>query len=77
MAYLFETQKSNEDVAYGNNDMPGTMLASAAATYVSRFGVAPGRRAVIGTNNDSAYHSAMVLAEAGVQTTLLDSRKTF
>ncbi|MEL7089663.1 MAG: sarcosine oxidase subunit alpha, partial [Planctomycetota bacterium] len=62
--------------AFGNNDTPGVMLASAAATYVNRYGVAPGKRIVLGTNNDSAYHSAMALAGAGIETTVLDSRDT-
>ena len=62
--------------AFGGNDKPGVMLASAAATYVHRFAVAPGRSAVIGTNNDSAYAQAVTLAEAGIKTTLLDSRQT-
>ncbi|MEL7469992.1 MAG: sarcosine oxidase subunit alpha family protein [Pseudomonadota bacterium] len=60
--------------AFGDNDRPGVMLASSAATYVSRFGVAPGKRAVIGVNNDSGYASAMTLAQAGIETTLLDAR---
>ena len=60
--------------AFGDNDRPGVMTASAAATYVARFGVAPGRNAMVATNNDSAYHAAMVLATAGIRTTLLDSR---
>ena len=60
--------------AFGNNDRPGVMLASAAATYVNRFAVAPGRTAVLGTNNDSAYDSAIALAGAGITTTLLDAR---
>lgn len=62
--------------AFGNNDRPGVMLANSAAAYVTRFGVAPGRNAVIGTNNDSGYDSAMTLARAGIATTLLDSRET-
>jgi len=60
--------------AFGNNDKPGVMLASSAAAYVTRFGVAPGKRMIIGTNNDSAYDAATTLARAGVDTTLLDSR---
>ena len=60
--------------AFGDNDKPGVMLASSAAAYVTRFGVAPGRRAVIGANNDSAYAAATTLASAGIETTLLDSR---
>ena len=29
-------------IAYANNDLPGTMLAGAARTYVERYGVLPG-----------------------------------
>ena len=53
-------------IAYANNDLPGTMLAGAAATYVKRYGVRPGTRAVIGTNNDSAYATAIALRDADV-----------
>ena len=53
-------------VAYENNDLPGTMLAGAALTYVKRYGVKPGTRATIFTNNDAAYASALALHDAGV-----------
>lgn len=61
--------------AFGDNDRPGVMLAASAATYVDRFGVAPGKRIVLGTNNDSAYQAAETLARAGIDTTLLDCRE--
>jgi heterotetrameric sarcosine oxidase alpha subunit len=62
-------------VAYGGNDLPGTMLASAARTYVKRFGVKPGTRAVVFTNNDSAYATALDLQESGVAVAaVVDSR---
>ena len=58
-----------------DNDRPGIMLASAAATYAHRYAVKPGRRAVILTNNDSAYESAILLSEAGVDiAAILDTR---
>jgi sarcosine oxidase subunit alpha len=53
-------------IAYENNDLPGTMLAGAALTYVERYGVKPGTRAAIFTNNDFAYASALALHDAGV-----------
>jgi sarcosine oxidase subunit alpha len=53
-------------IAYANNDLPGTLLAGAARTYVERYGVRPGRRAVVFTNNDSAYGAAIALRVAGV-----------
>ena len=53
-------------IAYANNDLPGTMLAGAAHTYVNRYGVRPGSRAVVFANHDRAYAAAMTLHEAGV-----------
>ncbi len=54
-------------LVFPNNDRPGVMLASAASTYVSRYGVAPGSRAVVFTNNDGAYRPALDLASADVE----------
>ena len=51
---------------FANNDRPGIMLASAARTYVNRYGVAPGTRAVIFTNNDSTDAMAADLQRAGI-----------
>ena len=50
-----------------NNDRPGVMGAGAVQTYINRYGVRPGRRAVLFTNNDSAYPVALDLAKAGVE----------
>ena len=54
-------------VAYANNDLPGTMLAGAALTYITRYGVRPERAAVVFANNDSA-RTLLQLAfrEAGI-----------
>jgi sarcosine oxidase subunit alpha len=51
---------------FANNDRPGIMLASAARTYVNRYGVASGKRAVIFTNNDSTEIVAADLKRAGI-----------
>ena len=61
-------------VAFGNNDLPGIMTASAANTYINRYGVLPGSKVVVATNNDSAYSPALSLARAGADVTLLESR---
>ena len=53
-------------LVFRNNDRPGVMLASAVSTYVNRYGVAPGRRVVVFTNNDTAYRTALDLVGAGV-----------
>ena len=53
-------------LVFRNNDRPGVMLASAVSTYVLRYGVAPGRRAVLFVNNDNAYVTVLDLFDAGV-----------
>jgi heterotetrameric sarcosine oxidase alpha subunit len=61
-------------LVFSNNDRPGVMLASALRTYANRFAVAPEKRAVIVTNNDTAYDTALDLAAAGVAVTVADHR---
>ncbi len=62
-------------IAYANNDLPGTLLAGATRTYIRRFGVQPGSRAVVFTNNDGAYADALALHEAGVHiAAIVDAR---
>jgi sarcosine oxidase subunit alpha len=53
-------------LVFPGNDRPGIMLAGAVETYVNRYAVAPGRRAVLFTNNGDAYHAAAALRGAGV-----------
>ncbi|NIR28937.1 MAG: sarcosine oxidase subunit alpha family protein [Gammaproteobacteria bacterium] len=53
-------------LVFGNNDRPGIMLASAARTYVNRYAVRPGTRAVVFTNNDTGWDAALDLAAGGV-----------
>lgn len=62
-------------LVFGNNDRPGVMLASAAQAYVNRFAARPGKRAVVFTNNNSAYAVADDLKSAGVDiVAIVDSR---
>ena len=63
-------------IVFGNNDRPGVMLAGAVRAYVNRYGVAPGRRAVIFADNDDALRTAEDLAQAGVAVAaLIDARQ--
>jgi len=62
-------------LTFANNDCPGVMLSQAVRTYIRRFGVLPGQRAVIVTNNDDAYLTAEAIAEAGgTVVAILDTR---
>jgi sarcosine oxidase subunit alpha len=58
-------------IVFGDNDRPGVMLAGAVRSYVNRFGVAPGSRAVVFADNDDALRTAWDLANAGVEVAAL------
>ena len=62
-------------LVFANNDRPGVMLVSAVQAYVNRYAVLPGERAVIFTNNDSAYAAAADMMAAGIEiASIIDSR---
>ncbi|MBX9684532.1 MAG: (2Fe-2S)-binding protein, partial [Hyphomicrobium sp.] len=62
-------------IVFGNNDRPGVMLAGAVRTYVNRYGVVPGSKAVVFTNNDYAATTVSDLKRAGAEVVaLVDSR---
>ena len=62
-------------LVFEDNDRPGVMLASAARTYAHQYGVRPGGRAVVFTNNDSAYEAIEPLQAAGTEIVLaVDAR---
>jgi sarcosine oxidase subunit alpha len=73
---ILATGAHERPLVFGNNDLPGVMLAGSVETYIHRFGVLPGRRAVVFTNNDSAYRCAVELHRAGAAVTVVDPRVT-
>jgi NADPH-dependent 2,4-dienoyl-CoA reductase/sulfur reductase-like enzyme len=75
---ILATGSIERPMAFAHNDRPGVMLSQAARTYVRRFGVLPGKRVVIATNNDDAYKTAQALKEAGAEiVAILDARPEF
>ncbi|MFJ8134876.1 sarcosine oxidase subunit delta family protein [Streptomyces sp. NPDC096013] len=63
---ILATGAHERSLAFPDNDRPGVMLAASARAYLHRYGVLPGRSAVVFTTNDSAYAAALDLAAAGV-----------
>ena len=62
-------------IAFGNNDRPGVMQAGAVRAYVNRWGVAPGKRIAIFTNNNDGWRTARDLLRKGVEiTAVIDTR---
>lgn len=54
-------------LVFNGNDRPGIMLASAAQSYLGRYGVAVGENVLITTSHDSAYQAAFDLAQANIR----------
>jgi sarcosine oxidase, subunit alpha len=65
----------DQPVPFGNNDLPGIMLAGAAERLIALYRVLPGRVAVVLTGSERGYQTARMLAEAGARVTILDWRK--
>ncbi|MFK7752963.1 MAG: 2Fe-2S iron-sulfur cluster-binding protein, partial [Sedimentitalea sp.] len=64
-------------LSFAGNDVPGVMLASAVRDYVVNYGVAPGQRTLVVTNNDDGYRTAITLKQAGLEVLrILDARET-
>jgi sarcosine oxidase subunit alpha len=73
---VLATGAHERPLVFGDNDKPGVMLAGAVETYLRRYAVAPGRRAVVFTNNDSGHRRAAAFRELGIEVAaVVDSRE--
>ncbi len=75
-AIVFATGALERPLVFADNDRPGVMLTSAARSYLNRYAVLCGERAVIATNNDKAWITGLELAAAGARVTMVDARRT-
>ncbi|CCV07580.1 Sarcosine oxidase subunit alpha [Mesorhizobium metallidurans STM 2683] len=62
---VLATGSFERPLVFPGNDRPGVMLAHAAERYANEYGVLPGDRIALFTNNDSAYGTALALKKAG------------
>jgi len=69
---VLATGAHERPLAFVDNDRPGVMLASAARTYLERFGVLAGERIVVFSTNHSGHDAAGALAAAGAQVVVVD-----
>ncbi|WP_416688147.1 sarcosine oxidase subunit alpha family protein [Candidatus Pseudothioglobus sp. Uisw_041] len=62
-------------IAFGNNDRPGIMLASAVRSYANRFAVTTGDKVSVYTNNDDGWNTARDLVLKNIRVVaVIDSR---
>ena len=53
-------------LVFNDNDRPGIMLSASMRKYLNQYGVSPGNKVLIFTNNDDAYRTALSLSENNV-----------
>lgn len=74
---VLATGAHERPLVFANNDVPGTMLASAVSTYINRYGVVPGNKLVVMTANDDGYQAAIDWHEAGREVVaIVDTRQS-
>ncbi len=73
---VLATGAHERPLVFGNNDLPGCMVASSLSHYINRFAVVPGNRLVVMTSNDSGYQCALDWADAGREVVaIVDTRR--
>ena len=60
---------------FRNNDLPGIMLGAGTQRLMNLYGVTPGRRAVVVTDDETGYDLAEEMLDAGVQVAALIDRR--
>lgn len=70
-AAIYATGAYEQPLLFGNNDLPGIMLGSAAQRLMHLYGVAPGKTAVVVTANEDGWAVAGELLEAGIRVAAL------
>jgi sarcosine oxidase, subunit alpha len=71
---IFTTGAEEQLAVFPHNDLPGVMVSSATERLIGRYGVLPGRRAVVLTADNGGYTTAWTLKDAGAQVTVVDLR---
>ena len=64
---VLATGAHERPIAFAGNDRPGVMLSGAVLTYLDRFGVLAGERALVFTTNDAGYQAARALRGTGAE----------
>ena len=64
---VIATGSIEQPLVFGNNDLPGIMLASGARRLVNQFRLMPWEQAVVLTSSDEGLEAALDLADGGVE----------
>ena len=62
---ILATGAHERPLVFGNNDIPGCMVASAVSIYINRYAVRPGQILSLCTANDAGYEAAFDWVNSG------------
>ena len=62
-------------LVFGGNDRPGVMLAGAVRSYLNRYAIAPGTRAVVLTSGDDGWRTVADCTRLGLQVAAVVDRR--
>ena len=71
---IFATGAVEQSAVFPGNDLPGVMVSSGVHLLLHRYGVLPGRRAVVLAGDNVGYPTAWALRDAGAEVTVVDLR---
>jgi heterotetrameric sarcosine oxidase alpha subunit len=75
-ATVIATGSHERLIAFGNNDRPGVMQASAVRSYLNRFAVLPGQQVSVFTTTDNGWRTAFDLVAAGAKLAAVVDRRS-
>ncbi len=64
--HIYATGTIEQPLLFGDNDRPGIMLSGGVRRLLTRYGLAPGTRAVVATVGERGLQTALALQRAGV-----------
>ncbi len=73
---ILATGAHERPLVFSNNDVPGSLIASAVSTYINRYAVIPGQSLVLLTTNDYAYQTAIDWFNAGREVVAIVDTRT-
>ncbi len=71
---ILATGAIEQPAVFGNNDLPGVMLSTAAQRLIRQYAVKPFRKGVVFTGNNQGFEAAFLMSTAGCEVEIVDLR---
>jgi sarcosine oxidase subunit alpha len=71
---ILATGAIEQPAVFGNNDLPGVMLSTAAQRLIRQYAVKPFRKGVVFTANNRGFEAAFLMSQAGCEVEIVELR---